>query len=127
VTFVRPIRHSRRTFGLVAAIPVALLLIGCDGSPFGNRNPLIGKWELANGVNPALGGLPLAARFQFTESSLLVGPFALPVTYEISGDTVVVRGDFAVGIAFQMEGRNSCHVDVVNGVRFKFTRSQSSS
>ena len=123
MTVVVAVRSSRWTFVLVAALALALLLVGCDGLLLGNRNPLIGKWELANGVNPALSGLPLAARFQFTESSLLVGPLALPVKYEISDDTIVVRGEFAIGIAFQMDGRNKSYIDLANGVRIAFKRS----
>lgn len=101
-----------RTWGSVL---LALLMLAACEFDLGNRNPLIGRWEAVGTVSPELSSKGLAASMEFTPTSVLVGPVAIPATYEVSGSTVVVQAGLGVGIVFRMNGPDECYIDLVVG------------
>ena len=115
-----------------AARFVALLLTGvmsvglaaCDGNMFGFGNPLIGRWKLISAPQMDLSKFHLGPTIEFSEQSVIVGPIAYPVRYEVSGKTVVVFTNLPMGIAFRVDEANVATLELPFMGTMKYERVQ---
>lgn len=79
-----------RRLSLLALALVGLLLAACDGG----GNPLIGTWKMVpekgNPLSEGLGLLMKDQTVEFRPDSMIAGGVATKVTYEVSGERVIV-------------------------------------